>query len=302
MEGGDILTALGERQLVVVTGKGGVGKTTLSVVLGRLLAARGKSVLVLEVDPRESAHQLLGVPPSGGEAQRVAHGLFLQNLRPRQVLDRLVEEQLRVPLLARRVLASPVYHQFAEGAPGLRELAVLGHALRLLRGDTEPAVEVVVLDAPATGHGVSLLMAPRLVSETIRTGPFGSMAADLARFIGDPEVCAVVAASHAEEMAVQETLELVSALESELGRAPVLVALNAQYPPLPESTSGADDPLTRLWRERRGVNDRERARLRVAWKGTLLDLPLLPLDRGPELVEALTHETEERLQSEEVLT
>lgn len=295
---GSLLDSLSDRQLLVVTGKGGVGKTTLSVVLGRLLAARGRRALVLEVDPRESAHQMLGLPPSGGEVEDAGGGLLLQNLRPRQVLDQLVREQLRVGMVARRVLESPVYHHFAEGAPGLEELAVLGHALRMLRGVTEPSVEVVVLDAPATGHGASLLVAPKLVSETIRSGPFGRMAGELSRFVADPAACAVVVASLAEEMPVQEALELFSTLETELGHGPALVVLNALYPPLPADPPEGDEHLLRLWRRRRRVNERERDRLRRSWPGPLVELPLLPMERGPQLVETLLAQTEKCLEGE----
>jgi len=184
----DLIAPLARRQLVVVTGKGGVGKTAVAAVLGRCLAARGRRVLVVEVDPRENLHQMLGVPPTGGEILRAADRLWVQNLKPRQVLDAVVRERLKVELLVRRVLASPIYHHFSEGAPGLSELAILGHALRLLRGlDADaPELDTVILDAPATGHGIRLLASPLLVSEVIRNGPFADMARELAAFLADP--------------------------------------------------------------------------------------------------------------------
>ena len=163
------------RQLLVVTGKGGVGKSVVSATLGRLLARWGRRTLVLEVDPRESLHQLFDREPSGGEILTIDRGLYLQNLRPRQVLDAVVEEQLKIDALSRRVLASPIYRHFAEGFPGFKELSLLGHALRLLRGlgrRRTPRIDTIVLDAPATGHGVSLLAAPSLVAESIEHGPF----------------------------------------------------------------------------------------------------------------------------------
>src|SRR5574338_1686588 len=118
------------RQLIVVTGKGGVGKTLVTALVGEVFADAGRRVLLVETDPRESLHQMLGVPPSGGEIVAGRPGLFLQNLQPRRVLEQLVRERLRVDMLVRRVLASPVFDHFAEGAPGLKELAVLWHAVR----------------------------------------------------------------------------------------------------------------------------------------------------------------------------
>lgn len=309
------LDTLATRRLVLVTGKGGVGKTALAAALGRTLAGRGRRVLLLEVDPRESAHQMLGAPPSGGEILAVGGGLCLQNLRPRRVLDELVRERVRLAAIAARVLRSPVYQHFADGAPGLKELAVLGYSLLLVRGRVKntPAVETVVLDAPATGHGASLLEGPGLVSEVIHGGPFGRMAAELAGFIGDPALCSVVVVTQAEEMPVTEALELRTLLARRLAREPELLVVNGLFPPLPPdqparpagtawaaSTSthageprpgqaereGRDAALS-LWRARRRLNERELARLAEGWRGPRVELPLLPLARGPRLTAAL---------------
>src|SRR5512146_288723 len=170
-----LIERLRGRQLVVVSGKGGVGKTVLSAALAQGLWAGGARVLLLELDPRESLHHLLDVPPSGGEVVQVRPRLFLQHLDPRAVLGDLVRERLPIPVLAKRVVASPIFRHFADGAPGMREIAVLGHALRVVRGEAKPAVDAVVLDAPATGHGVSLLAAPLLVAEVIERGPIGEL-------------------------------------------------------------------------------------------------------------------------------
>jgi hypothetical protein len=299
----DLLAQLAGHQLLVVTGKGGVGKTAISATLGRALAGAGRRVLVLEVDPRENVHQMLGVPPSGGAIVRVQPRLWVQNLKPRQVLDEIVRERLRVELLARRVLESAIYESFSAAAPGLRELAILGHAVRLLQGGgarphTEadaPRLDLVVLDAPASGHGVRLLAAPSLVAEVIETGPFGVLAGKLAGFVADPARSAVVVVTQAEEMPVEETLELRTALREQLGREPVALVVNGLYPPLPPSPGAAasrgeaatEDELTTLWRRRREINVRELARLAESWPGPRVELPLLPLDRGPQLVAAL---------------
>ena len=283
------LEALERRQMLVVTGKGGVGKTTVAAVLGRLLAARGRKVLLLDVDPRESLHHSLDVPPSAGEVVTVAPRLQLQHLDPRRLLDDLVREKLKVGLLVRRVLSSPVHQHFTEGAPGLKETAVFGRALRLLEGHVPRGMarpDVVILDAPATGHSVAWLAAPRLISGVIRSGPIGHMASVIADFMADRARFGVVVVTSAEEMPVQESLELIDLLDERLQRMPDLVVVNSVYPPLVEE-SDADDPVGALWAHRRGLNDRELGRLAEHWHGSTAELPLLPLEPGPPLITAL---------------
>jgi hypothetical protein len=189
------------------------------------------------------------------------------------------------------VLDSPVYEHFAEGAPGLKELALLGHALRQLRDRPAPAEpEVVIVDAPATGHGVSLLRAPALVSDAIGGGPFGSMATEIAELVGSTERTGVVAVTLAEEMPVQEVLDLLRMLKETLERRPDLVVANGLYPPGSREAAaraGEGSRPHRLWLERRAVNERQLGRLREAWRGPLVELPLVARERGPDLVDAL---------------
>jgi energy-coupling factor transporter ATP-binding protein EcfA2 len=321
-----LLPALAQRQLLVVTGKGGVGKTTIAAAIARLVAAAGRRVLLLEIDPRESLHQLLGTEPSGGRIIKAGAKLLVQNLQPRAVVDGLVREKVPIGVLARKIAASPVFQHFAAGAPGLKEMAVLGYALRTVEGDYKHKADVVVLDAPATGHGASMLAAPLLLSELVGGGQIGDMSRNLAEFIADPQRCGVVLATLAEEMPVQELVELVALLRERMGRPPELVVANGLYPEFPrERTGGRADgraaaaasgpgrdaeierdaqatvrrsagpparPVDRrsvldLWRERRAVNDRELTRLRRVWKGPLAEVPLLPLDRGPALLAAI---------------
>jgi len=283
---------LSRRGFLVVTGKGGVGKSAVAATLGRLMVRQGgRSIrtLVIEVDPRENLHQLLGTPPSGGEILDAGGGLFLQHLKPRSVVDRVIEERVRLGAVVRRVQASPVYQHFVDGCPGLKEMAVLEHARRLL---DERRFDVVILDAPATGHGVSLLRAPLVVAEAVGDGPFGRIAAEIGELVAHPERCGVVVVTQAEEMPVQEAVELAAVLDEHLRREPDLLVVNALYPPVTAEVDadGPDRPpaeLVDLWRRRRAINRRELERLARDWPGPMVGLPLLPMPRGPELVSAL---------------
>ena len=294
-----VLSRLEQLQLIVVTGKGGVGKSTVSAALGTLLANRGRRVLLIEVDPRENLHLLLDIPPSGGEIVEAASNLWVQHLEPRRLLDDLVTEKLKVGALVRKVLSSPVHLHFTEGAPGLKQTAVFGRALRLVEGHGPKILrrpDVVVLDAPASGHGIAWMAAPQLVSEVISSGPIGSMAAEISTFLEDRSRFGSVVVTTAEEMPVQESLELIEAMRGRLDREPELVVVNALYPPLP--ARAGRDRSTRLWARRRAVNEHELARLAEHWNGPIAEIPLVPIDAGPSLVgvvgERLTHDLEDR--------
>ncbi len=295
-----LLDGIAGRQLIVVTGKGGVGKTTLAAALGRLLAASGRRTLLLEIDPRESLHQLLGTEPSGGHIIKAGERLAAQNLQPRAVVDGLVREKLPIAALAKKVIASSMFQHFAEGAPGLKEMAVLGYALRTVEGHYRHKADVVVLDAPATGHSATMLAAPLLLADAVGGGQLGEMAKELAGFIADSRRCGVVLTALAEEMPVQEAVELIALLREKIGRPPELVVANALYPPLPDRQAGkppagAAAATLDLWRQRRAVNERELSRLRGVWGGPLAEISLLPLDRGPDLLTAVTAELEGEL-------
>ncbi len=291
------METLGQRQLLVVTGKGGVGKSAVAAAIAQSLA-ESRRVLLLEVDPRENVHQLFSAPPSDGGYVPLGANLHLQNLRPGSVVDQLVAERVRIKPIVRRVLASPIYRHFTAGAPGLEEMAVLGHALRVLEGvaPEAPLADVVVLDAPATGHGVAMLAAPLLVGEVITQGPIGEMSRQVAAMVADPERSGVVVVTLAEEMPVNEALELSETLEDRVGRGADLMVVNRLYPPCPD-LAGADDPL-RLWRDRRRVNEEEMHRLELRWSGPRIDLPWLPTPKGPQLVEALAGPLAEALARE----
>jgi arsenite-transporting ATPase len=269
--------------LVFVTGKGGVGKSAVAAALSLALAEAGRRTLLLGIDPRENLHEWLGVAPSGGERLAIVPGLVLESLRPRLLIDREVETRLPIRLLARQLLAHPLYHQFVDGAPGLEELVVLAYVERCLHGE----FDVVVLDGAASGHALGQLLAPALVAEAVRGGPFARLAARLRGLVSDPRRCRTVLVTTAEEMPAAETFELAEELTAAIGVPAALLVINQLAPDdLPVARAGEAAPLA-LWRRRLARQQRERERLRSGWSGAVTELPWLPLPRGAALAHAL---------------
>jgi anion-transporting ArsA/GET3 family ATPase len=304
-------------RMLVVTGKGGVGKTLVTAALGDALARAGRRVLLIEVDPRESLYQAVGASPSGGEKIRVPlntdgegtrrpaaledrrrpaaemHGaLWLQNLQPRHVIEQMVREHLRIDWLSRRVIANSVFQHFIDSAPGLKELAVLAYAMRALDRKPDappPDVDTIVLDAPATGHGVALLAAPQVVATVIEQEPFGRMAREMTAFVADPNRLGIIVVTKAEEVPALEARELFTMLDDRVHRSPELLVVNGLYPPLPSHLPGlsAHTSVLRNWARHRQTNDRELAGLVAACDVPIAELPLLPINAGPRLAAAL---------------
>jgi hypothetical protein len=153
-------------------------------------------------------------------------------------------------------------------------------------------VDTIILDAPATGHGVSLLAAPRAVAGVIEEGPFGRMAHEMTNFVADPARLGIVVVTRAESLPAIESRELIAMLDTRVHRAPDLLVVNALYPPLPPEFDALDLPasVAEPWAERRHTNERELASLLSALDVPAIELPLLPIDNGPRLVAALGRE------------
>jgi len=253
--------------------------------------AQRRRVTLLEVDPRESAHQLFGVPPSGGEPVRAGRRLELLHARPRRVVDELVQQKLKVAPLVRRLQASPIYEHFVDGAPGLKELAMVRFARDLVRGPRRKRrADCVVLDSPATGHALALLSAPSLAADAIGAGPIAGLAREAAVWLSAAST-GLVMVTLAEELPVTETLEAARALGELLGKSPEAWIANALYPELP-SKFAPGDGAAELWRKRRLVNERELARLEREVGEPVTRLPLLPIAEGQSLVRTLAAELE----------
>lgn len=225
-----LLDDLLARRLIVLTGKGGVGKSVVGTALALAARDRGKRVLLVEVDAPLEAARVLGAPSSAGRETEAMPGLFTVNLEPTAVMDQYVERIVPVGLLARKVLESPIYHRFFAAAPGLKELMVLGRIMvyeeARARLSRRPAWDLIVVDAPATGHGLAFLKVPLAASRAVPVGPVGHNARRILKLLRDPEQTGLVVVAIPEEMAVVEALDFHRLAVEELGVEPAAVVLN----------------------------------------------------------------------------
>lgn len=207
------------QRLVVVTGKGGVGKTAVTAALARAAADAGRRVLAVEVGQARLGPLLDAPEPLGSDPLRLTPGLSAAAIDPEEALGDFVHGVLRIRLFARRLLESTSFQVLAAAAPGLAEFLVLYKingwldATRLGRR----LHDVVVVDAPASGHSLPLLDAPRTLGALARIGPVADTLAALDRRLHDPAETLVVVVTTPEELAVREAIELHAELGDRLG-------------------------------------------------------------------------------------
>ncbi len=226
-----LLDSLFAGRLVVLSGKGGVGKSVVGAALALAARDRGRRVLLVEVAAPLEAARLLGGPRSQGREIEVLPGLFTVNLDPRGVMDEYVRHVVKLELFARRILDSPIYHRFLAAAPGLKELMVLGKIMVLeearARGSRSPLWDLIVVDAPATGHGLAFLKVPLAASAAVPVGPVGANARRVLELLRDRRRTSLLVVAIPEEMAVVEGLQFSRLAEQELGLRPSAFVLNA---------------------------------------------------------------------------
>ncbi|HUN78850.1 MAG TPA: ArsA-related P-loop ATPase [Solirubrobacteraceae bacterium] len=238
-----------DRNLIVVTGKGGVGKTTVAAAIGLLAAGRGLRTIVVEVTgagtDAAAAGRLAALlghpepPPHGVELELGERLWGLSIDRDRVLVEWLRALGGRVP--ARVLTSSASFQYLLAAAPGTREMMSMVKVWELAAGrrpsgETD-TYDLVVLDAPATGHALGMLKAPKMFTAIARVGPIARQARQVQELLCDPDRSAYVAVTQAGEMAVTETLELRDSLLEELGRDPWAVVVNGA---LPRRFSGED--------------------------------------------------------------
>ena len=296
-------------RLVVFIGKGGTGKSTLSAALALAASRRGKRVLVCEVTARERVSELFGRPASGREIRQLLPNLYSLHVRPAEAMREYALMILRYETLYNLVFENKVVRYFLTAAPSLAEIVLLGkvwwHAAREMeRG--RPRWDLVVLDAPATGHGLTLLTVPDVFLSIVSEGPLARDMRDMQSLLKDPARCRTCVVTLPEEMPANEAIELHRALgQHGLPQGPLFLngVFEPRFTPQERTQVARGGPLLAAAADAAESHE-ARADLSVRYRELLrkeVQLPLVPVpylfDRsfGPQAIEKVAHAIEEAL-------
>jgi anion-transporting ArsA/GET3 family ATPase len=217
-----VVTSVFDTRLVIVAGKGGVGKTTVSAVLARAAANSGRRVLLIELDGKPALRAL--VPD-----------LDLRQISAADALEEyLYDHGFR--MIAKRLASTGVIDVVGTAAPGIDDLVVLGKIKQLERsGDWD----LIIVDGPAAGHAITFLTSAAGLRDAVRSGPVRSQADEVLALLGDRARCQVILVTVPETTPVNELLETASVLEQRVGvrLGPIVVNQVDPSPPLPEPSA-----------------------------------------------------------------
>lgn len=235
------MPAFAPRRFLFITGKGGVGKTTVTAALARSLSARGLRVLVTVCGSKERLGTLLGGSALGSSIERLTPNIWGVQLVSEVALREYGTMKLKNRALVDAIFDSKYVAGFLNGTPGMKEWSLLGkawfHATEEEHG--RPRFDVVLFDAPATGHGLDMLRVPKVIVEIAPAGVLRTDAERAWEMFRDPTRSGVVVVTLPEEMPTNESLELCAALRNELTLPISEVVVNSLLPPLFSATEAS---------------------------------------------------------------
>jgi anion-transporting ArsA/GET3 family ATPase len=229
------MAALEDKRFLIVTGKGGVGKTTVCAAEALALAAKGRRVLVAMCNAKERLSAMFGCDLIGNQVVPVSQNVWAVNMEPQAALEEYGLMTLKSKTLYHLLFDNKYVRTFFRAVPGMSEWTMLGKAwwhTTETAADGKPRYDVVILDAPATGHGLDMLRVPKVIIDVVPPGLLRRDAERAWTLFQDPALCAVVIVTLPEEMPTSETIELARALKNELKLPIGKIVVNGVLPPL----------------------------------------------------------------------
>jgi anion-transporting ArsA/GET3 family ATPase len=305
-----------QTRLLIVAGKGGVGKTTVSAALAQMAARRGLTSLIIEVEGKSGLGSAFGhtdpltyrqVVLAAGGGPDGAADVLARTLTPDDALLEYLEDH-GMRRISRRLASSGALDVVATAAPGIKDILVLGKVKQLERASAaglDGSADWLVLDAPAAGHAVTFLMSAGALMDAVTVGPIRTQASEVIDLLSDPTRCQVMLVTLPEETPVNEVVETAFRLEDRVGVHLAPIVVNGLYPSsslAPDPSSAAEAAGVRLTRSeldalkaaadfrehRRGLQEEQLSRLAQALPLPQLHLPFLfTTDVGPAEVDVL---------------
>ncbi|MCU1369218.1 MAG: Anion-transporting ATPase [Ilumatobacteraceae bacterium] len=223
------MTALLDRKLLFVTGKGGVGKSTIAASLGLLAAEQGKRTLVCEVDAKGNLADFYEAGETAFAARELQPDLWAMSMNTEESLKEYLSLQLKIPLLAKIGPLARTFDFIANAAPGVKEILTIGKVAWEVK---ERHYDLVVVDSVASGHIIGQLTAPQGINELVQVGMVRNQTQWMLDILTDPAQTGVVIVSAPEEMPVAETIELAERLNTETQVDLAAVVVNRVLPEL----------------------------------------------------------------------